>query len=44
MSTALKKMDSAVHESGEELNGFAQVAGMTSEEFATAWQNDPQKQ
>ena len=42
MSTALKKMDSAVRESGEELNGFAQVAGMTSEEFATAWQNDPQ--
>ena len=42
MSMALKKMDSAVRESGEKLNGFAQVAGMTSEEFATAWQNDPQ--
>lgn len=42
MSKVLQKMDSAVRESGAELEGYAQISGMTAQEFATAWKNDPQ--
>lgn len=41
MSQTLKKMDAAVRESGAELETYASVAGVTSEEFAQAWQENP---
>ena len=41
MSQTLKKMDAAVRESGAELETYASVAGVTSEEFAKAWQENP---
>lgn len=33
----------AVSEGGEVLEGFAETASMTAQEFATAWQTEPQK-
>lgn len=41
MTTVLKKIDSAVGESGEELESFAAAAGTSSSEFAKAWESDP---
>lgn len=41
MSRALQKMNSAVIAGGKELEGFAEVAGMSASEFATAWRDDP---
>ncbi len=40
MSTAFVKIDKAVRTGGDTLTGFAQVAGMTSEEFARAYRDD----
>lgn len=41
MSRAMLKMNSAVIGGGEELEAFADVAGMSASEFATAWRADP---
>ena len=41
MSTVLTKIGNAVDNGGEKLEAFARVAGMTSEEFTTAWKSDP---
>lgn len=41
MSRVLQKINSEVISSGENLSGFADVAGMSAEAFATAWKSDP---
>lgn len=41
MSTVMKKISNAVSDGGKKMDLFAQAAGMSSEEFSTAWQNDP---
>lgn len=41
MSRGLLQMNSAVISGGEELDKFAQIAGMSASEFATAWRKDP---
>lgn len=41
MSRALQEMNSAVIGGGKELEGFAEVAGMSAREFAAAWRDDP---
>lgn len=41
ISTAMIKMASAVAEGGEAVQGFADVAGMSAEEFATAFATTP---
>src|SRR5690606_7148039 len=41
MSRAMTQMNSAVLSGGEELAAFAEVAGVTAEEFAEAWRADP---
>ncbi|WP_026908957.1 phage tail tape measure protein [Paucisalibacillus globulus] len=43
MTTVLKKIDYAVGESGKELKGFAKAAGVSSGDFAKAWNKDPVK-
>ena len=43
MTAVLKKIDSAVGESGKELEGFAKAAGVSSKEFAKQWESDPIK-
>lgn len=40
VSTVMKRIDKAVREGGESLDGFARIAGVSSEEFATAWRTD----
>ncbi len=40
-SRILQDLYSAVETGGESLQGFAKVAGMSSQEFATAFRNDP---
>src|SRR5690606_9936681 len=40
MSTSLKKMQLAVDEAGSDLEGFAKVAGMTSQEFSDLFKQD----
>lgn len=40
MTMGMKKIQSAVDEGGESLAGFAEVAGMSSEEFAKLWNDD----
>lgn len=40
-SKALRKMETAVATGSSALNDFARVAGMTSEQFAAMWKNDP---
>lgn len=40
MSMGMRKIQSAVDEGGDKLAGFAEVAGMTSEEFARLWNAD----
>lgn len=37
----LQKMNTAVIGSTDKLQGFAKVAGVSAEEFAAAWRNDP---
>lgn len=41
MSTVLTKISNAVDSGGEKLTAFAEVAGMTAEEFTAAWKSDP---
>ena len=41
MSTVMKKIQNAVGEGGKSLEGFAKASGMTSKEFAEAFNNDP---
>jgi TP901 family phage tail tape measure protein len=41
ISTAMIKISEAVAEGGESLDGFAQVAGVTADEFAQKFSSDP---
>lgn len=41
MSQTMKRIGKAVDEGGESLDLFAQVSGVTSEQFVKAWQDDP---
>ena len=41
MSLTMKRIGKAADEGGDKLDLFAQVAGMSAEEFATAWKNNP---
>lgn len=41
MSQTMKRIGKAVDEGGESLALFGQVAGMSAEEFAAAWREDP---
>ncbi len=43
MTTVLKKIDKAVGDSGKELGKFAKASGVSSSEFAKAWNDDPIK-
>lgn len=43
MSMVLKKMDAAVREGGDSLMGFAEVAGVSAEKFASTWRESPAK-
>lgn len=40
-STALKKMEVAVETGGEALKDFAEVSGLTQEQFKSLWRNNP---
>lgn len=40
MTQGMKKIDKAVREGGDSLTGFAEVAGMSNEEFAKLWSED----
>lgn len=40
MTMGMKKIDKAVREGGDALAGFAEVAGMSNEEFAKLWSED----
>lgn len=42
MSRVLQKINTEVLSAGENLSGFAEVAGQSADEFATKWQADPQ--
>ena len=41
MSQTMKRIGKAVDEGGESLDLFAQVSGVTSEQFVKAWKDDP---
>ena len=41
MSTVMTKVDKAVASSGEKLQNFANVAGMSAEDFAAKWKSKP---
>ena len=41
MSKVLTKMNNAVKDGGEKLQGFASVAGVSGKEFAETWKKDP---
>ncbi len=41
MSRMIRIIDVAVDDGSESLTGFAQIAGMTAEDFAAKWQADP---
>lgn len=41
ISKTMSDIESAVGKGGEKLQGFATAAGMSAEEFASAWNNDP---
>jgi TP901 family phage tail tape measure protein len=41
ISTAMIKISEAVNEGGDSLQGFADVAGVTADEFASKFQSDP---
>ncbi|WP_040702148.1 phage tail tape measure protein [Nocardiopsis ganjiahuensis] len=43
VSRVLLDINSAVGESGEKLQDFAQVSGMSAQEFSAAWEADPAK-
>lgn len=40
MSMGMRKIEDAVREGGDALTGFAEVAGMSNEEFAKLWSED----
>ncbi len=41
MSKVLTKMNNAVKDGGEKLQGFASIAGVSGQEFAETWKKDP---
>src|SRR5699024_5011210 len=41
MSKVMSKINSAVMDGGDKLEGFAKVSGMTGQEFARLWNSDP---
>lgn len=41
MSQTMKRIGKAVDEGGESLDLFAQVSGMSAQQFSNAWQSDP---
>lgn len=41
MTQTFNAIEKAVASGGDKLQGFADIAGMTSEEFAQAWETDP---
>ena len=41
MTTIISNISKAAATGGEDLNAFAQVAGMSASEFAQAWESDP---
>lgn len=41
MSQTMKRIGKAVDEGGDSLELFAQVSGMSAQEFSTAWKTDP---
>lgn len=41
MSTLISQMERAVVEGGSDLQGLAQVSGLTAKEFADAWETEP---
>ena len=41
MSQTMKRIGKAVDEGGESLELFAQVSGMSAQQFSDAWRNDP---
>lgn len=43
MSKVLTKMNNAVKDGGEKLQGFASIAGVSGQEFAETWEKDPYK-
>ena len=43
MSKILTKMNNAVKDGGEKLDGFAEVSGLSAEEFSKTWEKDPYK-
>ena len=43
MTQTLTGIEKAVTKGGEKLEGFARIAGMSSEEFSTTWKNEPIK-
>lgn len=43
MSKVMSKINTAVMSGGKELQGFADVAGVSGKEFAETWKNDPYK-
>lgn len=40
LSKTMAQIETAVSKGGDSLNGFAQIAGMSADEFADAWEND----
>ena len=43
MSKILTKMNNAVKDGGEKLQGFAEVSGLSADEFTKTWEKDPYK-
>lgn len=43
MSMVMTKLNTAAKSGGQELQAFADVAGMTAEEFTSAWERAPEK-
>lgn len=41
ISMVMKRIDSSVREGGESLTGWAEAAGVSAQEFAAAWSEDP---
>jgi len=41
MTTVMKKIDGAVRNGGDALQGWADAAGVSAQEFAAAWESDP---
>ena len=43
MSKILTKMNDAVKDGGEKLQGFAEASGLSADEFSKTWEKDPYK-